>query len=88
MEDLVLLLIVMGFVFTLFAIFGDNRKLIASMLSFIIWFPVTAAVAADATVAHFWTLFFGLGWFMFAWTAICAVEHLTGRALISKGEEE
>lgn len=85
MEDLVLLIIVMGFVFTLFALFGRSRNLISSMLALIIWFPVSTTVAAETgSVRGFWVLFFALGWFMFAWTAILVVEHLTHKALISE----
>lgn len=89
MEDLGLLIIVMGFVFTIFAIFGLERRLIAALLSVIIWFPVSAMVAAETTaVKGFWFFFFGLGMLMFVWSAILIMETITGKLLVSKERAE
>ena len=88
MDDIPLMLIAFGFVFTILALISPIRKIIFSVLSMIFWFPLSAAVAADPTSSHFWVVLFGLGMFMFAWTFILIVEKITGRAMISGGEAE
>ena len=89
MEDLGLLIIVMGFVLTLFTLFGDERRLIAALLSVVIWFPVAAMVAAeDTAIKGFWFFFFGLGMLMFVWSAILIMETITGKLLVSKERDE
>ena len=86
MEGVGYFVMTMGLLFTLLALLSPIRKIIFSLLSVIIWFPMAAIVATETGgIRGFWVLFFGLAWLMFAWTAVLVTERITGRSLV--GEE-
>lgn len=85
MEGVGYFVMTIGIIFTLLALLSPIRKIIFSVLSVIIWLPVSVLVAAEETaVKGFWILFFGLAMLMFMWTAVLIMERLTGRLLIDK----
>lgn len=89
MEGVTYFIMTMGILFTLLALLSPIRKIIFSILSVIIWFPVSVMVASETTaVKGFWILFFGLAMLMFVFTVVSIVETITGKQILGEKKEE